>query len=740
MTLKLKHKIVALAIFSALLPAVVMSILTFLQKEKVENIVQKEMTELSRENLKYVAFDVYRMCEMSNALLSEKVMFDMNVARKVLESNGGVSLSSTEQVKWDAVNQFSEEIVKEDLPKMLVGGKWLGKINNFKEGVPVVDEVKKLVGGTCTIFQRMNEQGDLLRVATNVEKLDGTRAIGTYIPAVDPKDGSPNPVVSTIMSGKVYCGRAYVVNAWYITVYEPIRNKHGKIIGCLYVGVKLDAMEKIKKIIERIKIGNSGYVCVIGGTGKQRGKYIISKDGESDGDYILDSVDGHGKSFMKEIVNNSMTQKKGEVGFRDYPWKNKGELEARMKTGAYIYFEPWDWVVLPTMYEDDFSKMRNEVGGCIDNLLWFVMFGGLAIVIVSAIIATFLGGRIGDPISRIISIARMIAQGDIHGAMIGFKGLSKGVTEAGDLDESILSRDETGKLISSIVTMTKNLNSLVGQVQRSTIQLVSTATEIAASSKEQEATVNELGASTNEIVSSSKQISATSQQLVGTMNDVAQVSNQTAELADEGHASLDDMESTMEQLSGATDSISSKLSIINEKANNINNVVTTITKVADQTNLLSLNASIEAEKAGEYGKGFSVVAREIRRLADQTAVATLDIVKMVKDMQSAVSSGVMEMDKFSEEVRRGVKDVEGISVQLEKIIQQVQCLPPKFDIVTEGMKQQADGAQQISDSMVQLNDAARQTSDSLREFNDATAQLNDATKALKKEVSIFKVG
>jgi methyl-accepting chemotaxis protein WspA len=107
---------------------------------------------------------------------------------------------------------------------------------------------------------------------------------------------------------------------------------------------------------------------------------------------------------------------------------------------------------------------------------------------------------------------------------------------------------------------------------------------------------------------------------------------------------------------------------LNEKASNINQVVTTITKVADQTNLLSLNAAIEAEKAGEHGRGFVVVATEIRRLADQTAVASYDIEQLVKEMQSAVSSGVMGMDKFSEEVRRGVQEVEQVSGQLTQII------------------------------------------------------------------------
>nr|WP_304949706.1 methyl-accepting chemotaxis protein [Verrucomicrobium spinosum] len=112
-------------------------------------------------------------------------------------------------------------------------------------------------------------------------------------------------------------------------------------------------------------------------------------------------------------------------------------------------------------------------------------------------------------------------------------------------------------------------------------------------------------------------------------------------------------------------------------------MVTTITKVADQTNLLSLNAAIEAEKAGEYGRGFAVVATEIRRLADQTAVATSDIEQMVKEMQSAVSAGVMGMDRFSEEVRRGAEVVDQVGTQLTEIIEKVQTLTPSFETVNE---------------------------------------------------------
>ncbi|WP_024641282.1 methyl-accepting chemotaxis protein, partial [Pseudomonas syringae] len=162
-------------------------------------------------------------------------------------------------------------------------------------------------------------------------------------------------------------------------------------------------------------------------------------------------------------------------------------------------------------------------------------------------------------------------------------------------------------------------------------------------------------------------------------------------------------------------------------------------KVADQTNLLSLNAAIEAEKAGEYGRGFAVVATEVRRLADQTAVATYDIEQMVREIQSAVSAGVMGMDKFSEEVRRGMFEVTQVGEQLSQIIHQVQALAPRVLMVNEGMQAQATGAEQINQALVQLADASSQTVESLRQASFAIDELSQVAVGLRSGVSRFKV-
>ncbi len=300
--------------------------------------------------------------------------------------------------------------------------------------------------------------------------------------------------------------------------------------------------------------------------------------------------------------------------------------------------------------------------------------------------------------------------------------------------------DEIGKLQKSFHVMNQSLNSLIRQVQISGIQITTSTTQIAASGKELEATMTEQVASTNEVAATAREIAATSSQLVKTMDEVEDKSQATAQAAGVSQQELIHMEKSMLQLAGATIIISTKLGVINEKANNINRIVTTITKVADQTNLLSLNAAIEAEKAGEYGTGFAVVAREIRRLADQTAVATLDIENMVKEMQTAVSTGVMEMDKFSKEVEQGVDDVRNIGTKLELIIQQVQTLTPRFQDVSNSVEGQSQGAVQISQAMVQLSETSSQTAESLVQVNGAISQLNSAAQALRQEISRFRVG
>ncbi|MNJ13277.1 Methyl-accepting chemotaxis protein 4 [compost metagenome] len=352
----------------------------------------------------------------------------------------------------------------------------------------------------------------------------------------------------------------------------------------------------------------------------------------------------------------------------------------------------------------------------------FSMIISLVLAIIAAAICGLLLMRaITAPMQRIVHALDKLSSGDLSVRM--------------KLDR----KDEFGAVETGFNDMMGELTNLVSQAQRSSVQVTTSVTEIAATSKQQQATATETAATTTEIGATSREIAATSRDLVRTMTEVTSAADQASILAGSGQQGLARMEETMHQVMGAADLVNNKLAILNEKAGNINQVVVTIVKVADQTNLLSLNAAIEAEKAGEYGRGFAVVATEVRRLADQTAVATYDIEQMVREIQSAVSAGVMGMDKFSEEVRRGMFEVQQVGEQLTQIIHQVQALAPRVLMVNEGMQAQATGAEQINHALAQLGDASSQTVESLRQASFAIDELSQVATGLRGGVSRFKV-
>ena len=225
----------------------------------------------------------------------------------------------------------------------------------------------------------------------------------------------------------------------------------------------------------------------------------------------------------------------------------------------------------------------------------------------------------------------------------------------GNLAIDVKRLSERDVMGNALAEMVEKLSSLIRRVQKSGLQINTSATEIAATAQEQLSTANEVAATTSEIGATAREISTTSRELAQTIKEIADVAENTAALAGSGQTGLNRMKATMQQIIDASALINARLGALSEKAGNIGTVVTTITRVADQTNLLSLECLlIEAEKAGDYGRGFAVVAAEIRRLADQTALATGDIEQMVKEMQSAVAVTQLSwgMDKFSEEVRR----------------------------------------------------------------------------------------
>ncbi|MGE4322703.1 MAG: methyl-accepting chemotaxis protein, partial [Sphingobium sp.] len=456
---------------------------------------------------------------------------------------------------------------------------------------------------------------------------------------------------------------------------EADRVEQDTLPGLHHTGLIKDALYEEKALVDRHLLhADAGGRSLLDGTRKQaRAKLSRALDGYAA--TMSMSLDHQlFAAFRQSLAAYHMTQDAVLRGGGAREGREGAMLdqsfEAIMNEAQALATKNKEWGVERAMrVREDIQSLQTA----------FIVAFGLSLLAAFGF-AVHLVRSITRPLRELTALMDVMRQGDFTQRMSGGR------------------QDEFGDLGDGFNRMADEVMDLVGQVQKSGIRVGTSMTEIAATSKQQQATASEVAASTTEIGATSREISATSKELARTMNEVSLVAEHAAELAGSGRSSLSHMEDTMNHVMEAAGTINAKLSVLNEKAGNINQVVTTITKVADQTNLLSLNAAIEAEKAGEYGRGFAVVSSEIRRLADQTAVATLDIEEMVKEIQAAVSAGVMGMDKFSEEVRRGMRDVQDVGEKLSEVIEQVQTLVPRFEAVNEGMETQATGAEQISEA------------------------------------------
>lgn len=414
-----------------------------------------EAEKLIDADLNHITESVYNLVRAQEESVQQKVNFDLNVARHILNLQGGVSVSR-DSIKWNATNQFTKLSKSLELPKLMIGNKWLGKNKALSIETPVVDMVKRLVGGTATIFQRMDKQGNMLRVATNVENLDGTRAIGTYIPDINP-DGTPNPVISAVMRGETYRGLAFVVNAWYVSAYEPIFDHQGEIIGVLYVGVKQENIASLRQAIMQVKIGETGYVFVLGGKGEDKGQYIISKNGQRDGENIWEEKDSSGNFIVQNIVNKAINLKPGEFATTRYFWRNPGEQEPRGKIARIVYYEPWDWVIGASVYEDELQKSLFKLTDGYRTMIY--SFGTIAFF------AAVLGGfftwlyatRIMRPLIAVTDEAQRLTNEDFPRLLNAMDAVTRGDLTTGIEIENrpvgITSNDEIGTLAQTFNSM-----------------------------------------------------------------------------------------------------------------------------------------------------------------------------------------------------------------------------------------------------------------------------------------------
>lgn len=445
--MKIRTKIIGMGLLLVLMTAFSIVGVSIDQVHVLDRSISEELERFIHNETRKVVENVYLMCRAVQQQQDEALERNLGVAKSLLEGQGGVAFG-TRNIHWRVVNQADHSSRDVTLPEVLVGGRWIGKNPEMGVASPVVDRARNLLGMTCTLFQRMNESGDMLRVATNVQKEDGTRAIGTYIPHKNP-DGSPNRVVEALLQGKAFSGSSFVVNDWYVTRYEPLFDRSGKeVIGALYVGYLQRSLSSLRSGILDIVVGKTGYVFVLGGKGSQRGKVLISPQRHLDGINMLTEADRQG-----QLVGRRLLQKASQVvghhrqgtipvRFERYLWRNSPDEEYREKMVAITYFEPWDWVIVAGANLEDYGDIQQHFVRSLSRAIFLISMVALGIVLFSLVVGYYVAGGIVRPLEKAIALFDRIGKGRL------------------DRRLNIRRKDEIGQLASAFNCMIDNLKAV----------------------------------------------------------------------------------------------------------------------------------------------------------------------------------------------------------------------------------------------------------------------------------------
>lgn len=701
MSVGVRTKVVALGLGAVLSAGVVLTGVAQWRMGSFADTAQRDAEAATAASVDQLAQGVYGVVQTQGESVQAAVDSSLRTALYVASQQGGIA-PGTGEVMWTAVNQLTKEASDVVLPRMLVGGQWLGQNRDPAVRTPYIDDTVDLAEGTVTVFQRL-PSGDMLRVATNVVTGEGKRAIGTFIPAARP-DGSPNPVIASVEAGTTYRGTAFVVDSWYVTAYEPLRDAAGQLTGMLYVGVKQQGMSTLRDAVVGQAVGENGAVQVLGGTGDKRGQVLLSADAASEGENLLETVDAGGARWVEQAVDLATTLEPGELGTVQYVDADTGPHTVRL-----AYYAPWDWVVAVVSRDADFAAAVERVQDGRRDATTGMVLAAVLVAVAGGVVAWRIAVGITAPLSRMRDRMRAIADGD--------GDLTARVEESGD-DEVAQMGQAFNRFVATIADTVRAIGGSVGTLSRTSSAIGGLATELAGSADRSSNEARMASDSAIAISASVQTAASGAQEMSASIREISQSAAAAVRVAQDAVRASAAAQATVAALAASSAEIG--------------NVIKVITGVAEQTNLLALNATIEAARAGDLGKGFAVVAGEVKDLAQETARASADIGRRITAIQ-ADSVAATEAIKSIDEV---IGQISGYQTSIAGAVEEQTATTAEM---SRNVAAAADGASSIAGSIDSVAGSAATTRDGVTQAQQAADELTAIAADLQSRVGQFQV-
>ncbi|WP_433204061.1 methyl-accepting chemotaxis protein [Dactylosporangium sp. CS-047395] len=704
--MQLRHRLLALGVGGTAVTALVLFGVGAVESGRFGADARDSVSALTRTDLDHVSEGVTRLASAVGEGVQDSVDHAQQAAIAELGRLGGMRLAP-QTVAWPATNQLTQATSTVVLPRVTVGGTWLGQNRDLNTPTPVVDDIRGVVGGTVTLFQRMDAAGDLLRVATNVPNKAGQRAIGTYIPAVT-ADGTPNAVAAAIRDGKPYRGVALVVDTWYVTGYDPVKDTAGAVIGAIYYGVpQAEAIDSLTRTIAATKVGTNGSVAVYSTNAADRGRVIASSIPAEVNQARLDAKDAAGVAYVDQITTEAPKLAAGATWHASYRLPGATGAAAAENDVTVTYYAAYKWAIVTRSYDPDAAALTTPLDRGRRGMLVTFAVAALLLALVVGAIAWFWARRVAGQLTGITGALDRVAERDLTTTV-----------PAGD-------GDEVGR-------MGRALNTAVSQLRGLLADISGTAAEVSSSAAQVAAVGDELGGAAAGAARQAGSVAGSARDVTGNVQTVATGSAEMAASIGAISRNAGEAARVAQDSVGLAREATAVMGRLGESSTQIVDVVKVISGIAEQTNLLALNATIEAARAGKSGKGFAVVAGEVKELAQQTARATDDVTSRVAAIRADTDGAVAAINAITEAIGR-------VSEFQRAIAAAVQEQTATTDAMQRNVRHAAEASGAIVADIDGVSSSVATAQHAVETSRSAAARLNASAAALSSLVGRFRL-
>lgn len=564
--------------------------------------------------------------------------------------------------------------------------------------IDVVDRFTNDTGAIATLFAASGN--DFVRVSTSLKDNAGQRTLGTTL-------GQGHSGFLKLKSGQPYYAKVELFGREYLTYYSPIKNNSGQVKAISFIGIPLDSASKaIFASVAKDTWGDTGYTIVVDNDSKAQGIYLYHPVNKMKGAKIQDVSDYNGNKPFGAIFES-------KSGIMTYPYEHNGIIGDKYL--VYTEVPGWNWKLLGGTFIDEVTKGSQQ-------LLKVIVMVALAAGIATFLILSLYLSKLTRPLTTLTGYMDRLRQGEVTLQM-----------ESGKAD----SGNEIVRLTYGVSSMAAKLNELVSEIRQTSESVNSQATSVSNDANQsltqadvQQEQVEQVVTAIEEMASSAQSVAEQVEAIAENVRSANEESSSGSELVSQVSIEVANLNEQLVQSAEAIDMVS-------RESDNIQSVTRMIDEIAEQTNLLALNAAIEAARAGEQGRGFAVVADEVRTLAHRTQESVKEVVGIIEQLRSCTSSAVTMMSESQERGKRVTDQAMQAGIALEGITTQVTEIAAQAETIAATAEEQAQVSQEIAMNATEISELNRQGREVAAQTSQSATNLQGLSEELKGQVDYF---